>query len=134
MTRVADVMTRGVVVLRDDTTLREALTWLATQHISGAPVVDGHRRLIGAVTASDILQAEAEAPTDDTGGRYLDRTTVRDVMTTPALTIEVDADLREAALAMEYAEIHRLFVLEEGELVGVVSQSDVSRALAMGRV
>ncbi len=80
MTRVADVMTKGALVLREETTLREAIAWLAVQHLSGAPVVDARDRLIGAVTTSDILQAEAEAPTENPGGRYLDQTTVGDVM------------------------------------------------------
>ena len=54
-------------------------------------------------------------------------------MTSPALTIGPDAELREAALAMEYGDVHRLFVEQGGELVGVVSRSDVSRALAVGQ-
>lgn len=125
MTRVADVMTSGVLSLRSDTPLREAIAYLATQHISGAAVVDSRMKLAGAITTSDLLQAEAE-------GQDLDATTVGEVMTFPALTIAPDAELREAALAMEYAEVHRLFVQERGELVGVVSRSDVNRALSQG--
>jgi CBS domain-containing protein len=125
MTRVADVMTRGVLSLRGETSLEEAIAYLATQHVSGAPVVDSRGKVVGAVTTSDLLQAEAE-------GADLDATSVADVMTKPALTVSPDTELREAALAMEYAEVHRLFVEDNGELVGVVSRSDVSRALAQG--
>lgn len=125
MTRVADVMTRGVLSLRSDTPLREAIAYLATQHISGAAVLDARQTLAGAITTSDLLQAESE-------GMDLDATSVAEVMTVPALTILPEAELREAALAMEYAEVHRLFVEEGKELVGVVSRSDISRALARG--
>lgn len=134
MTRVADVMTRNVVTVRNDATLSEALTYLATQHISGAAVTDFKQRLVGVLSHSDILEAEAEIAEAEARGRFLEETLVSEVMSSPALTIAPQAELREAALTMEYGEVHRLFVEEGGNLVGVVSRSDVSRALATGRV
>ena len=133
MSTVADVMTTKVIAVREDATLAEAQMYLATQHISGAAVTDHRRRLVGVVTRSDIMEAEAEVEDQDVRGRFLDDTLVRDVMTTPALTIGPEAELREAALAMEYGDVHRLFVEANGDLVGVVSRSDVSRALATGQ-
>lgn len=134
MTKVADVMSPGVVSIRSDATLREALTYLATQHLSGVPVVDRKHRLVGAITRSDLLEAEVELSNPEGPIRFLDDIAVADVMTTPALTIAPDAELKEAALTMEFADVHRLFVEVQGEVVGVVSRSDVSRALATGRV
>jgi CBS-domain-containing membrane protein len=133
MPKVADLMTRRVVTVRNDATLAEALTYLATQHISGAAVTDHRGRLSGAISRSDIMEAEAEITEPEVRGRFLDETLVSDVMTSPALTIGPEAEIREAALAMEYGDVHRLFVEEAGELVGVLSRSDVSRALATGR-
>jgi len=134
MTRVADVMTRNVVTVRNDATLSEAMTYLATQHISGAAVTDFKQRLVGVLSHSDILEAETEIAEAEARGRFLEETLVSEVMSSPALTIAPQAELREAALAMEYGEVHRLFVEEDGNLVGVVSRSDVSRALAIGMV
>jgi len=134
MTKVADVMTSPVVSVLSDATLSEALTYLATQHISGAAVTDHRQRLLGAITRSDILEAEAEITEPKPRGRFLDDTLVRELMTSPALTIGPEAELREAALAMEYGDVHRLFVEDDGQLVGVISRSDVSRALATGRL
>ena len=134
MTRVSDVMTRRVVTVRDDATLAEAMTYLATQHISGAAVTDRRNRLVGVVSRSDIIEAEVEVEESEARGRFLSETMVSDVMSTPALTVGPGVELREAALAMEYGDVHRLFVEEAGELVGVLSRSDVSRALATGRV
>jgi predicted transcriptional regulator len=125
MVTVADVMTREVFVLQSEATLREAIAYLATQHVSGAPVLDAKRKMVGTISSSDVLQAESE-------GADLDSTTVADVMTRRTLTVTPGTELREAALAMEYGEVHRLFVEEGGELVGVISRSDVSRALANG--
>lgn len=134
MTRVSDVMTRDVVTTRNDATLAEALTYLATQHISGVAVIDGRQALVGVISRSDIMEAEAEVFDPDLRSRLLEDTMVRDVMSSPALTIGPEAELREAALAMEYGDVHRLFVEEAGKLVGVISRSDVNRALATGRV
>lgn len=134
MVKVAEVMTREVIWVRPDATLDEALTYLATQHITGTAVVDHKHRLIGVLTRSDVLEAEAEFDDPKARSRFLKDALVRDLMTSPALTIGPDAELREAALAMEYGDVHRLFVQEDGELVGVISRSDVSRALATGRV
>lgn len=134
MTRVSDVMTKDVVTMRNDATLAEALTYIATQHISGVAVMDGRQQLVGVVSRSDIMEAEAEVSDPEIRSRLLENTLVRDVMTSPALTIEPEAELREAALTMEYGDVHRLFVQEAGKLVGVISRSDVSRALATGRV
>ena len=127
MITVADVMTREVLVLHAETTLRDAVQYLATQHVSGAPVVDARGKLTGAVSSSDVMQAESE-------GLDLDTTAVEEVMTRFPLTVSPETELREAALAMEYGEVHRLFVERGGTLVGVVSRSDVSRALANGKV
>ncbi len=127
MVTVADVMTREVLVLHAEISLRDAVVYLANQHVSGAPVVDARGHMAGAITSSDILQAESE-------GMDLDATTVEEVMTRRTLTVSPDTELREAALAMEYGDVHRLFVEQDGALVGVISRSDVSRALATGRV
>ena len=55
-------------------------------------------------------------------------------MTPRPATIMPDAEIREAAQQMLYLEIHRLFVEEHGELVGVISQSDVVRAVALAKI
>ena len=127
MITVADVMTREVLVLHAETSLRDAVVYLANQHVSGAPVVDTRGHLTGTITSSDLLQAESE-------GMDLEATTIEEVMTRRTLTVRPETELREAALAMEYGDVHRLFVERNGALVGVISRSDVSRALATGRV
>jgi CBS domain-containing protein len=134
MPTVAEIMTSSVITVHPDSTLSEVLTDLATQHISGAAVVDHKGRLVGVVTHSDIMEAESEISDPELRGRYLEETPVREIMSAPVLTIEPEAAVREAALQMEYGEVHRLFVEANGQLVGVVSRSDVNRALATGKV
>jgi predicted transcriptional regulator len=55
-------------------------------------------------------------------------------MTPRPLTIESTAEVHEAARHMLYAEIRRLLVEEDGVLVGVISQTDIVRAVATGKI
>jgi CBS domain-containing protein len=51
-------------------------------------------------------------------------------MSRPALTVGPEVDVASAARQMLYSEVHRLFVEDRGKLVGVISQTDLIRALA----
>ena len=134
MPQVAQFMTSAVVTVGPDATLAEALTYMASQHVSGLGVVDHQLRLVGVISQSDILEAEAEAGDRSAVARMLEDTRVSELMSAPAMTIAPDSELRQAAQTMEYADVHRLFVVRDGKLAGVVSRSDVSRALAIGRL
>jgi CBS domain-containing protein len=105
---------------------------LADSHVGGLAVVNGHGRLVGVISASDVLDAEAEA--GDDRERMLATTLVEDVMTRKTLTVAPEVDVREAALQMDYADVHRLFVEVGDELVGVISRSDIARAFASGKL
>ena len=61
MLRLRDIMTTDVVTVSPQTTLRDAAELLAARHVGGAPVVDG-TRLVGVVSASDLLAFEASTP------------------------------------------------------------------------
>jgi CBS domain-containing protein len=134
--RVADVMSRDVISISLDATLLDAAVRLADSHVSGLAVVDERNRLVGVITASDILGAEAEAEAEDDEERasVLRDTRVSEVMSSQPLVIAPDASVRAAALQMEYADVHRLFVVLNEEPVGVISRSDVSRIHSLGRM
>lgn len=129
---VRDVMTTDVVTIEPGATLSEALELLADTHVSAVAVVDRYQALVGVVSSTDILAAGAEAGEDEARARLRADGVVRDVMTSKVLTVQPDLELREAALQLEYGDVHRLFVEEEGRLVGVISRSDISRAFAAG--
>jgi CBS domain-containing protein len=127
---VADAMTAKVITIATDSPVSEAVSRLAESHITALAVVNSHQKLVGVVSAQDILSAEAEASDEQAREVLLRDTLVQDIMTTPALTVGPDVPLREAALEMEYADIHRLFVEVDGQLAGVVSLSDINRMFA----
>jgi CBS domain-containing protein len=60
--------------------------------------------------------------------------TVGEIMTRAVLTLPPTADVATAARCMRDAEVHRLLIVDAGTLVGIVTTTDVARAVAEGRV
>lgn len=131
---VAELMRSDIRSIAPDATIVEAVELLADAHVTGLPVVDRKGKFVGVLTAADVLEAEAEAkgPTDREA--LFDETLVSELMSTPPRSIAATLDVREAAQQMLYLDVHRLFVVDNGRLVGVLSQSDLVRALAQSRV
>jgi CIC family chloride channel protein len=132
--KVAELMQRKVKTVGGDAMLADAIVSLADWHISGMPVVDGTGKVIGVLSTTDVLTAEAEA--DDPAARQtlLENTSVRDIMTPRPFTIAPSEDVREAARQMLYADVHRLFVAEGDKVVGIISTTDIVRAVATGKL
>ena len=86
------------------------------------------------VSTTDLIAAQAETRSSEERQLLMEKTPVRDIMTPRPLTIESTAEVHEAARHMLYAEVRRLFVEENGTLVGVISQTDIVRAVATGKI
>jgi CBS domain-containing protein len=128
--RVADLMQQPVVTVDTEGTVRDAVVLLSEDHISALPVTDRTGKMVGVVSTSDILTAEAEgAPL---GTRDLETMTVAELMPPRPLTVSPETDVKEAAQQMLYADVHRLFVTADDRLVGVISTTDIVRAVARG--
>jgi CBS domain-containing protein len=145
---VADVMTRNCITIAPGATVEEAVNLMLSHHISGLFVVDRNGDLAGVITEGDLLRRDeigtqrhrpwwlrllaspARQAHDFTqaNGRH-----VRDVMTEDVLSIGQDAPLEDVVDAMEKHRIKRLPVTADSRVVGVVSRSDLLRAL-IGRV
>jgi len=90
--------------------------------------------LAGVLSSSDIVQTTAERRSAGDTDEMLDDTVVRDIMTTPPKTIGPGEDVRAAAKQMLQLDVHRLFVVQKTDLLGVIAQSDIVRAVADGRL
>ena len=134
--KVAELMQANVRTISDDASVAEVVVSLADGHISGLPVVDKSGRIIGVVSASDVLttEAEAESEAEAAGRNLMLETSVREIMTPRPYTVSPDEDVREAARQMLYGEVHRLFVADGDRLVGVISTTDIVRAVATGKL
>ena len=132
--RVRDLMHKDVKTVGVDAAINEAIVTLTDSHISALPVVDTGGRMVGVISSTDILTSEAEATDQAAREALFEETAVRDLMTVHPLTVAPDEDVREAAQAMLYADVHRLFVTEGDRVVGVISTTDIVRGVATGQL
>jgi CBS domain-containing protein len=140
--KLRDIMTRDVVSAAPDMTIRDAMQLLSERHLSGAPVVDGGK-VVGVFSASDLLGYLADL--NDTTpsltfrrkrGRTtpLEDVTVDEVMTRKVQSLSPDCSVDEAAALMGAKQIHRVLVMQGDTLYGIVTTSDVAKAVAEHRI
>jgi len=132
--KVAELMQRNVRTVGSDATVADAIVSLADGHISGMPVVDAGGKGVGVLSTTDLLTAEAEAGDAAARQSLLENTLVQDIMTPRPFTVSPDEEVREAARQMLYADVHRLFVAEGDKVVGIISTTDIVRAVATGKL
>jgi CBS domain-containing protein len=138
--KIFDVMTKDVMTVTPEATLRQVAEVLSGFGISGLPVVEDGR-VVGVVSEADVLAKErGDAPRrsslfglllDDGAGltAKLEARTAAEAMTSPAVTISPERPLAEAAARMLDEGVNRLPVLQEdGTLVGIVTRADLVRA------
>ncbi|MDR6975947.1 CBS domain-containing protein [Streptomyces sp. 3330] len=141
-TRTGALMVGDVVTARCDTPFKEVVRLLEEHRISGLPVVDGNRKVIGVISESDLVLRQAHRPGSDGIGARLRRLlggrarhaagsrarTAGAMMSAPAVTARADATVSEAARLMTRHRVERLPVVdEEGSLVGIVTRGDLLR-------
>lgn len=132
---VGDLMTKSVVTACEDATFRELVELMHECRVSALPVVDLGGAILGVVSEADLLVKEDP---DVLVPRFFDRRVrriergkavaviARDLMTSPAVTVSVDAEVPDAAHLMRERDVKRLFVTDAaGKVVGVVSRADL---------
>lgn len=147
------LMTTGPITVFPETPLIDVHRLFVEEEIHGAPVVDEERGVVqGIITSADLLRAVMQE--HESGGssvRYLremveysgpdwqrmpedfqdrlEQLRVEDFMTPDVVTVPPDAPIREIARAMRANRVHRVLVIEDGVLVGVISALDLVGAL-----
>jgi CBS domain-containing protein len=130
--QVDDVMTREVITVGLDAPVGQIASLLDREGISAVPVTSATGGVVGVVSQADLLAGVADGERDHLqGGRPKGRATAQragDLMTTPALSIDADASLTQAARTMQSRNVRRLLVMgPQGRLLGVVSRGDLLR-------
>lgn len=115
--QVADIMTKASVTETPSDSLREAASRMWSQQ-TGSLLVMAGEELVGIVTERDVMKAVARGVDADTA-------TVSEIMTTDVQTVGPQTSLHEAARIMAVRWIRHLPVVEEGTVVGMVSQRDL---------
>ena len=150
---VKDVMNSDVVSCRPDDEISSAAQLLKEHDISGLPVVDDGK-VVGIVTEADVLKL-LEVP--EHGGLWLPSPfevfeipirelinwedtkhmltdigskPISDIMESEVYAISADSSIEDASSIMVKHKVNRLPVLDDGELVGIITRGDIIRGLA----
>jgi CBS domain-containing protein len=151
--RVREVMQGHVLSVGVNTPLIDVYRLFVEEEISGAPVVDDNGTLVGVISSTDLLRAVEEEHESGGMGHHeyfrdllpysspdwssapedfqdrLGHGQAEDVMTREVLTIAPGASTAQAARLLREAGVHRLFVTESDQLVGVLSAFDLLQLL-----
>lgn len=148
---VRDAMTTDVVIARLDDSLLAAAQLMRDRKVSGVPVLGANGTVVGVLSERDIVERlrvtsgiaqfrgildlvveAANGRTDriEQCARALGSSRVLDAMTKRPVTIEPDEPLSEAARWLRQAGVHRLPVVEDRKLVGILTRDDIVRMAA----
>jgi len=122
MLETKDIMTKDVICIKKDTPIIEALRLMAKNKVTGIPVVEEDRTLVGILSEQDVLRLF------HTFDEEKDRT-VSEFMTQPAIHFDQEERLLDVCYCLRDNSIRRVPVTSDGKVVGVVSRSDIIKCI-----
>ena len=120
-------MTPNPIVIDPDVSLLEALHLMKVNNIRRLPVV-AHGNLVGIVTEKDLRESpsvRASSLSIYELNYLLAKTPVKEVMTRDPITVDPDTTIEEAAVIMRDNQISGLPVVEDGKVVGIITETDL---------
>lgn len=124
---VSDIMTKDLIVLNPAQSLYEAEALFKKHKIRHIPVVES-KKLLGILSHSDLLRISFADLTDEEDyveSVVYDMYTIEQVMAKAPLTVNADATVKEVAEVLSQQSFHSLPVVENDELVGIVTTTDL---------
>jgi len=116
---VEEIMKKSVKTCRPDSTVLEAVKTMNQFGIGCLIVIEPSGRVVGIMTERDVLKGVSEK------NLLADDVLVKDIMSANIVAVEPGISLEEAAEVMAKYKIKKLPVIKEGELVGIVTASDL---------
>jgi len=142
--KAEDVMTRGVISIDPDATVLQAARLMLEHHISGLPVIDKDGNLVGVLSEGDFLR-RSETKTERRRSRWLEflmgpgkiaaeyshshGSKVSEVMTTDVQSVDESTPIEDIVQLMEKRRIKRVPVVCGGQVVGIVTRSNLMHAM-----
>ncbi|MHA7647519.1 CBS domain-containing protein [Nitrosopumilus sp. S4] len=123
-TFVNQVMSKNVITVDKSTSIQEAAEKMHKSNV-GCVIVTEDSKPVGIVTERDFVTKVAAE------GRPL-FTEISEVMSSPLITIEQEETIWEASEMMKEKTIHKLPVLEDGEIIGIITTTDIVRISSLG--
>jgi len=129
---VGERMTRNPVTILETASIDDGLHLMREWKIRRLPVLDGSGKMVGIVSDKDLLHA---APSPATSlsvyelHYLLAKLTIKQVMSSPVITVDADTPVEEAACVMADNKIGGLPVLQNRALVGIITETDIFKVL-----
>ena len=124
--KIFELMERTIRRIDEDSTVQKAAEIMGKEHV-GSLVVRDEKEDVGIITERDIMtRIIAE-------NRDLDVFKVKDVMSTPLVTVDKDADPESVIRLMADKRVRRVLVTDVDRIVGVFSTSDLTKLAAMSQ-
>ncbi len=121
---VADYMTKNLVKLTKEMNVVDAVKVMLSHKITGAPVMDEHNNLVGMFSEKDALRMVVEtAYNQSSAGR------VSEFMTEEVVHVAVDMSVVDLAVQFQNSSVRSFPVFQDKKLVGIISRTDVLRAM-----
>jgi CBS domain-containing protein len=114
-----EIMTRDIIMVKPQMTIKQLAMLLIKNQISGAPVAAEDGKIIGIVSEADILAKKARQ--------------VKGIMSTKVVSVNEETPVEEIAQLMAMHKIKRLPVMKGNKIVGIVSRADIVSAIALGK-
>lgn len=122
---VEDYMSKRLVTLTKDADVIDAVNKLLDHKITSAPVVDQRGQLLGMFSEKDVMDIVLETVYNQSmSGK------VGDYMTTEVISVDADSSIVDLAEKFQQTSVRSFPVFQDNDLVGIVSRTDVLRALA----
>jgi CBS domain-containing protein len=125
MTKAREIMTADVTCVRENETLLDAAHKMAEHSVGALPVCSDNDRLLGMITDRDIVVRGLAEGRDPASTKVGELTQAQQ----EAVTIGADDDAEEILRTMSSHQVRRLPVIDGHDLIGIVAQADVARAL-----
>lgn len=119
--KARDLMNQPVLGAAKTATARDVASKMLSGGFSGMPITERDGSLVGIVTEMDLIRALR-------AGKRLDTTPATDIMTADVITVDVDDPAEKVMDVLDSRHILRVPVLENGQLVGIISRPDVLKA------
>jgi CBS domain-containing protein len=120
--KAKDIMQRPVIAATPRASLRDIASQIIKYEFSGMPVVEPDGKVLGVITEADIVFSLLD-------GHRLENVVAANFMTSPPVTVDVEAPLDEVMRTLQEHRIVRVPVTEQDKLVGIISRRDVIRAV-----
>jgi CBS domain-containing protein len=141
--KVSDLMTKEVMTVSPDSSVRDAAKKLYERKISGLPVINEKNEVVGMLTEKDILNLVLPSysrsfntvsflPSEDPFHKHMEISAdkkVKDIMRKNVNCVDQDVSALEAVLVMLKQNVRRLPVVSGKKLVGIISRHDVVREI-----